>query len=139
MVTNNMKLIRELYGATQVEIADAIGVNRATISLWESGKFKASFKHCYSLANFYGINPNYFYDIEILDADCVNTLIKKPNFIVSCAFENLPLLTQETMDLIINYLFVLDEKFKTLKALINNMESNLETCTEIIKEIDIDD
>ena len=35
---NNLKEIREMYGATQEEIASAIGVNRVTVANWELGK-----------------------------------------------------------------------------------------------------
>ena len=39
---NNIKKVREIYGATQEEVAKAIGVNRTTISQWENGSIKAS-------------------------------------------------------------------------------------------------
>ncbi len=39
---NNMKKIREIYGATQEEIAKVAGVNRSTVSQWETGSMKAS-------------------------------------------------------------------------------------------------
>ena len=34
---NNIKIIREIYGATQEQVAQAIGVNRVTVSNWEVG------------------------------------------------------------------------------------------------------
>ena len=39
---NNLKLIREIYGATQEQIAEAIGVNRVTVANWEIGASVAS-------------------------------------------------------------------------------------------------
>lgn len=64
---NNFKLIREIYGATQDEIAKAINVNRATISNWETGANKASSASLEKLSLFYGIGPECFYEIEIDD------------------------------------------------------------------------
>ena len=35
---NNLKKIREIYGATQEHVANALGVNRVTIANWENNK-----------------------------------------------------------------------------------------------------
>jgi len=64
---NNLKVIREIYGATQDEIATAIGVNRATVSNWETGSSKASSSSLEKLSIYYGIGPECFYEIEIDD------------------------------------------------------------------------
>ena len=39
---NNLKQIREIYGATQEQIARALSVNRVTVANWESGSTVAS-------------------------------------------------------------------------------------------------
>lgn len=65
---NNLKRIREIYGITQEEIANAINVNRATISNWENQDLKkASSANLEKLSLFYGIGPEYFYDEELND------------------------------------------------------------------------
>ena len=65
---NNLKLIREIYGATQDEIAKAINVNRATISNWENQENKrASISNLEKLSLFYGIGPEFFYDETLND------------------------------------------------------------------------
>lgn len=66
MEINNMKYIREVYGATQEEIAKVAGVNRSTVSLWETGATKASNSKLEKLSLFYGIGPEAFYIIEEL-------------------------------------------------------------------------
>lgn len=72
---NNLKKIREIYGITQEEIADAINVNRATISSWETQDVrKASSANLEKLSLFYGIGPEYFYDKEV-DETIRNMLI----------------------------------------------------------------
>lgn len=63
---NNMKYIREVYGATQEEISKVAGVNRSTVSLWETGASKASNTKLEKLSLFYGIGPEAFYKIEEL-------------------------------------------------------------------------
>lgn len=62
---NNLKQIREIYGATQEEISKAININRATISNWETGTSKASSASLEKLSLFYGIGPEFFYDKEV--------------------------------------------------------------------------
>lgn len=64
---NNMKKIREIYGATQEEIAKVAGVNRSTVSQWETGATRASSSKLEKLSIFYGIGPECFYDLEELD------------------------------------------------------------------------
>ena len=34
---NNLRQIREIYGATQEQVAKAIAVNRVTVANWEAG------------------------------------------------------------------------------------------------------
>ena len=62
---NNLKQIRELYGATQEQIAQAINVNRVTVANWENGTFVASSSNQEKLSIYYGIGPEYFYEKEL--------------------------------------------------------------------------
>ncbi len=64
---NNMKKIREIYGATQDEIAQVAGVNRSTVSQWETGATKASNTKLEKLSMFYGIGPECFYELSDID------------------------------------------------------------------------
>lgn len=59
---NNLKEIREIYGATQEQIAEAIGVNRVTVANWELGLSVASNTNREKLSIYYGIGPEYFYE-----------------------------------------------------------------------------
>lgn len=73
---NNLKLIREIYGATQDEISTAINVNRTTISSWENNNEKrASNANLEKLSLFYGIGPEYFYE-QALDEVARNLLLE---------------------------------------------------------------
>ena len=62
---NNLKQIRELYGATQEQIAQAINVNRVTVANWECGTSIASSSNQEKLSMYYGIAPEYFYEKEL--------------------------------------------------------------------------
>lgn len=62
---NNVKLIREIYGATQESVAKIAGVSRSTVSLWENGNTTASNSKLEKLSIFYGIGPEFFYDKEL--------------------------------------------------------------------------
>lgn len=72
---NNMKRIREIYGATQDEIAKVAGVNRSTVSQWESGAITASNTKLEKLSLFYGIGPESFYELPEIDETRRNMLI----------------------------------------------------------------
>lgn len=64
---NNLKQIRELYGATQEQVAQAINVNRVTVANWESGASKASSSNQEKLSIYYGIGPEFFYEKDLSD------------------------------------------------------------------------
>ncbi len=73
---NNMKRIREIYGATQDEIAKVAGVNRSTVSQWETGALRASNTKLEKLSLFYGIGPECFYEIPEIDNERREMLVK---------------------------------------------------------------
>lgn len=62
---NNLKKIREIYGATQEHVANALGVNRVTIANWESGSSTASETNREKLSIFYGVGPEFFYEKDL--------------------------------------------------------------------------
>lgn len=62
---NNVKLIREIYGATQDSVARIAGVSRSTVSLWENGSAKASNSKLEKMSIYFGIGPEFFYDKEL--------------------------------------------------------------------------
>lgn len=72
-MTNNLKAIRELYGATQEQLARAINVNRVTVSNWEKGTATASSSNQEKLSIYYNIGPEYFYD-KPLSEDVIDQL-----------------------------------------------------------------
>lgn len=64
---NNIKKIREIYGATQDEVAKVASVNRSTVSQWETGATKASNTKLEKLSLFFGVGPESFYELEDVD------------------------------------------------------------------------
>ena len=65
MKINNLKQIREIYGATQEQIARALSVNRVTVANWESGSTVASNANREKMSMYYGIGPEFFYDQKL--------------------------------------------------------------------------
>lgn len=65
---NNLKQIREIYGATQEQIAQALSVNRVTVANWENGSTMASGANKEKLSLYYGIGPEFFYE-KVLNDD----------------------------------------------------------------------
>ena len=64
---NNLKQIREIYGATQEQIARALSVNRVTVANWENGSTMASSANREKMSIYYGIGPEFFYEQELTD------------------------------------------------------------------------
>ena len=67
MKINNLKQIREIYGATQEQIARALSVTRVTVANWENGSTMASSTNREKMSMYYGIGPEYFYEQELTD------------------------------------------------------------------------
>ena len=67
MKFNNLKQIREIYGATQEQIARALSVNRVTVANWEGGSTVASSANREKMSMYYGIGPEFFYEQELTD------------------------------------------------------------------------
>lgn len=65
MKYNNLRQIREIYGATQEQIARALSVNRVTVANWEAGSTVASNANREKMSIYYGIGPEFFYDQEL--------------------------------------------------------------------------
>ncbi len=59
---NNLKSIRHAFGATQDEVAYAIGVTRVTIAKWEGEFSRPTAGNLKKMAIFYGIDTDYFYE-----------------------------------------------------------------------------
>ena len=72
---NNLKQIREIYGATQEQIARALSVNRVTVANWENGSTVASSANREKMSMYYGIGPEFFYEQELTDE--VRQLLKR--------------------------------------------------------------
>lgn len=75
MKINNLKQIREIYGATQEQIAHALSVNRVTVANWENGSTVASSANREKMSMYYGIGPEFFYEQELTDQ--VKHMIRK--------------------------------------------------------------
>ena len=56
---NNIKKIREIYGITQEQIAEAINVNRVTVANWESNASRASSGNLEKLSIFLALAQNF--------------------------------------------------------------------------------
>ena len=67
MKINNLKQIREIYGATQEQIARALSANRVTVANWENGSTTASSANREKMSMYYGIGPEFFYEQELTD------------------------------------------------------------------------
>ena len=67
MKINNLKQIREIYGATQEQIARALSVNRVTVANWENGSTMASSTNREKMSMYYGIGPEFFYEQELTE------------------------------------------------------------------------
>ena len=61
---NGLYFIREKSNISQSLLAEIIGVSRQSIHMWESGIRKPGAKHLHKLSEFYGIDPEYFGELN---------------------------------------------------------------------------
>lgn len=67
---NNLKRVRELYGATQEQIAQLLSVSRVSVANWENDVSKATSSTLEKLSLYYGIGPEFFYEKELNKDAC---------------------------------------------------------------------
>lgn len=56
---NKIRICREDKGLNQTELSRVIGVNRATVNLWENGKRNPEIYYVKKLAEYFGVDINY--------------------------------------------------------------------------------
>ena len=76
---NNLRLIRELYGATQEQVARALSVNRMTVANWENGNSVASAANREKLSMYFGIGPEFIYD-KALSEDAKKVILSAAKY-----------------------------------------------------------
>ena len=102
MFAERIKMLRKEKGITQVELAEAMGLSKGTIAMWEVGKREATFDTLCKLADFFGKSIDYIlgrtdddsdeaYNEEVIDriidiqpeADvikCINDYLRLDNY-----------------------------------------------------------
>lgn len=61
-VGEKIKDLRRLKGLSQQELSEAIKVERANVSIWETGKAKPQLSSITALAQFFDVSASYFLD-----------------------------------------------------------------------------
>lgn len=59
MFAERIKELRKEKGITQVELAEAIGLSKGTVAMWEVGKREANFETLDKLADYFGKSVDY--------------------------------------------------------------------------------
>jgi transcriptional regulator with XRE-family HTH domain len=59
-----LKYLRRQDGLTQVQLADALGVKKSTIGMWENGKRDPDFETLEKLADYFNVNIGSFFVSE---------------------------------------------------------------------------
>lgn len=55
---------RKALCLTQGDVADALEMNRTTLTMWELGKSHPNVKNLYALCKLYRVTPNYLLDFD---------------------------------------------------------------------------
>ncbi len=63
MLTEKLRLLRDLYDLTQNDIAEIIGVNRSTYAYYELGRTEPSLEKIRTLAAFYQVSVDFLLDL----------------------------------------------------------------------------
>lgn len=77
MILPNLKQARKAAGLTQADLAERVGLNRATISKYESGGIDLSIKTICDIATALGVHPLYLLDgVDENGGDAVQQAVK---------------------------------------------------------------
>ncbi len=77
MILPNLKQARKAAGLTQADLAERVGLNRATISKYESGDIDLSIKTVCDIAAALGVHPLYLLDgVDENGDDAVQRAVK---------------------------------------------------------------
>lgn len=78
MILPNLRQARKAAGLTQADLAERVGLNRATISKYESGDIDLSIKTICDLAAALGVHPLYLLDgVDENGDDAVQRAVKR--------------------------------------------------------------
>ena len=61
---DNLKLLRQENGVGQIELAQALGVSKGIISLWENGLREPSMSSLIALAKYFNVSIDYLVGLE---------------------------------------------------------------------------
>ena len=67
MLKDNLIMLRNMYGMSQEEIAEKIGISRQAYSKWESGATVPDVEKCKRLADFYNVTVDNLLKTETED------------------------------------------------------------------------
>lgn len=94
-VTTKLKELRKSRGIRQADVADTIGVERATYAGWELGRREPDYTNLVRLARFFEVSTDYLMN---------NTIeIQEPITVYSSILDGQPVYTQEHGWLLVNH------------------------------------
>ncbi len=106
MFSDKIKKLRKLKGLTQEQLADALGISRSTVAMYEAGEREPNFEMCETIADFFNCRLS-----DLLESATERT---------------------DAVEIMQDELF---EKRKILFSLTNSVkEEDIDTVTEILKK-----
>lgn len=75
---NRIRDLREDMDLRQSDVANATGIDRKTISNYETGKTNPDSFAIIKLAEFFGVSTDYLLGVEMANSDLVSDAEKKP-------------------------------------------------------------
>lgn len=89
--------LRKQDNMTQLQLADALGVKKSTIGMWENGKREPDFETLEAIADFFNVPISTFFPADPLAKD-TNAPIKEEQDLTPFEHEVLPMLRRLTED-----------------------------------------
>jgi transcriptional regulator with XRE-family HTH domain len=80
MIGNNIKVLRELKGISQEELAKSVGVHKSAVSKWEKGIYSPKLEIIPKIADFFGVSIDELFSHEptsTVDLQEVLTALKR--------------------------------------------------------------
>jgi len=79
LFVKNLRYFRRKRGLSQKEFSKTIGINRSTFAAYEEGRAEPTIKNYLLICEFFGYDPSYFYDFDLVSFDKINNPPNKVN------------------------------------------------------------
>lgn len=112
-VAQNLRRIRKAHKLTQQDIANVLGVDRSTYTLYETGSTSPSIENLEKLSNIYNATVGYILGFE--ENNAPERIVKEASFVSEDDVDPVAFLPKDEQTLLISYRILSDDEKEELR------------------------